>query len=242
MKLTKFYALTLILLSIVYLSGCKAGPGKKAGFVDTANMTKDEAIPFHSAWIKEGVDKNWYDKIYIAPVDVSHLLAENSWWQNSFRYSHIEQDSEEIAEFTRETFVKAFKKAENNRFKIVKKPVAKTLVLEMAITELTPNKPFLKTAGYAPFFIGTGVKAINMTNPSVVAFEARIKDGETGEVLAKFADKEKEQTSYISKKHFSWYGHAEDIIVEWAYQFVQLANRKPGEIVKDTSTFELKPW
>ena len=205
-------------------------------------MAHDEGIPFHSAWIKEGFDKTWYNKVYIAPVDVSHLLAENSWWQNSFRYSHIEQDAEEIAKFTRETFIKAFKDAKDSNFKIVKKPVEKTLILEMAITELTPNKPFLKTASYAPFFIGTGIKVINQTNPSVVAFEARVKDGETGEIIAKFADKEKEQTSFVSKKHFSWYGHAEDIIIDWADQFVQLANRKPGEIIKDTSTVELKPW
>ena len=35
---------------------------------------------------------------------------------------------------------------------------------------------------------------------------------------------------------------AEGIIEEWAGQFVKFANRRPGEIVKDTSPFTLKPW
>ena len=35
MKRTNLYSLSLTLFLIIFLSGCKAGPGKKAGFIDT---------------------------------------------------------------------------------------------------------------------------------------------------------------------------------------------------------------
>ena len=40
----------------------------------------------------------------------------------------------------------------------------------------------------------------------------------------------------------TWYGHAEAIIDEWAKQFVRVANQQPGEIIKDSPLFDLKPW
>ena len=46
----------------------------------------------------------------------------------------------------------------------------------------------------------------------------------------------------IDLKGFTWYGNAEDIVQCWAKQFVQIANRRPGEIIKPASTFSLMPW
>ena len=40
----------------------------------------------------------------------------------------------------------------------------------------------------------------------------------------------------------SWYGPARGILTAWADQFVDVANRAPGEIVEDPVPFTLRPW
>lgn len=56
------------------------------------------------------------------------------------------------------------------------------------------------------------------------------------------ADRESQQYAPIPVRGLTWYSHAETIITDWSRQFVQIANRKPGEKVKDTDPFTLKPW
>jgi len=43
-------------------------------------------------------------------------------------------------------------------------------------------------------------------------------------------------------KTFTWYGNAQNVVTNWSNQFVQIANRRSGEILKPASTFSLKPW
>jgi hypothetical protein len=207
-------------------------------------MEKREDLPFHSAWIQEGFDLTPYDKVYIAPVNTSYILLDDSnWWQNSFKsYSDLKKDVEEVADFTKKTFEKAFKDDPNKRFKVVNQPDEKTVVVELAIIELTPNKPYLKLARFAPFGAGAAVTLLNQTNLSTVAFESRVRDGQSGTIVAMFADREQEKKYLLTTKNLTWYSHAKEVIEDWAHQFVAIGNRKPGEIVKDSATFGLKPW
>ena len=229
-----------VLASMVF-SGCKAKPGEPAGFANASIMQQDEALPFHGVWIKAGVNLRKYDKIYVTPVNTSYVYRQ-SWWQHTNRYNEFYDDVETVAEFMRETFIDAFKDDPNDRFKVVKHPSADTLILEMAITEFTPNKPFLKVGSYAPFGAGLAVSLINTTNLSVVAFEARIRDGGTGEIIAKAMDREQEKKYLATKKHLYWYSHARGIIEDWADQFVAIANMQPGDIIEDTKPYDWKMW
>jgi hypothetical protein len=77
---------------------------------------------------------------------------------------------------------------------------------------------------------------------SSVAFEGRLRDAATNEVVGTVADREAQQYAPVSVRGLTWYSHAETIIDDWARQFVQVASRKPGETVKDTDAFTLKPW
>jgi hypothetical protein len=40
----------------------------------------------------------------------------------------------------------------------------------------------------------------------------------------------------------TWYGPAKGIMDMWAKQFVQVANRKLGEVVTDPTAFTLRPF
>jgi hypothetical protein len=110
---------------------------------------------------------------------------------------------------------------------------------------LVPSKPLLNAVKIAGPY-GSGLAAAVLERgaeaQSAVAFEARIKGGTSGETLAMAADKEYAVARPIDLKGFSWYANAKDIVTTWATQFVDIANRRPGGIVKPASTFSLKPW
>ncbi len=245
MKRSIYYRLVVVLGLCVLIAGCKAGPSSRTTeFIDASQMTKHEDLPFHKAWIKEGLDKNMYEEVYIAPVNTSYILIDDKdWWKYAFKsYSELKRDVEEMGIFMRKTFIKAFKNDPHKRYKVVKHPGDKTFIVELALIELTPNKPYLKLARFAPFGGGAAATLANQTTLSTVSFESRIRDGKTGEIVAMFADREQEKKYLITTKNLTWYSHAHEIIEDWANQFVALANRKEGEIIKDSAPFGLKPW
>jgi hypothetical protein len=113
-----------------------------------------------------------------------------------------------------------------------------------AIIEVVPSKVALNALGYAPFGIGLTVNAVRMVakDTSTCACEVRIRDASTNEVVAMMADREAQQLAVVSVRGLTWYSNAETIITQWAEQLVQVANRKPGNSVKDVDAFTLKPW
>jgi hypothetical protein len=80
------------------------------------------------------------------------------------------------------------------------------------------------------------------TGKGYVAIEGRVRDGATGEVIATFADREAPKAALLDVKSLTWWSPAKSIIDDWARQFVQLANRRPGAIVKDSPAFDLLVW
>ncbi len=243
MKLRNGMSDILVLIMVVFFQpvGMAADP-KQSGFMDQKNMTIRGDLPFEMGWIKPGVNWQKYQKVVIAPVDTKHLLESNL-WQEMGRSGEIQKDIKKLAMYTRGAFTNAFIADPKKRFKISYslQPSTGTLRLEMALTELTPNKVLLKAAGYVPLY-GLAAKAVNQTNPSYVSIEIRLKDGRTGEILAKFADRQNEPFTIVNIDDFNWYGFAEKRIEEWSVKLVETLNRKPGEVVSKSSSFNLKPW
>lgn len=249
-----------VILASVFLSGCttaeientiapKAKPAEKTAFLGDKPMRPRGDIPFHSAWVKTGFNKNNYNRIYIAEVDLSHL-KNMSWWneiEGQVTKTDMQERVENIAEHTRDVFKNAFLTDPKQKYRVASRPGADTLILEIAIIEAIPNKKGFEviTRGLGlinPIVGVAGTVARAKGSKSSVAFEARIRDGKTNEIVAQIADREQEKVSYINTKDFAWYAHIESIIEEWADQFVQLANRASDEIIADTPGFDLKPW
>ena len=235
-------SLLSLLLGVTFLPVCIAADPKPSGFMDQKNMTIRGDLPFEMAWIKPGVNWQKYKKIVIAPVDTKHLLKSNE-WQEMGRTGQIQQDIKKLALYTRSAFSNAIITDPKRRFKISysMQPSPDTLKLEMALTELTPNKVLLKAAGFVPLY-GLAAKAVNQTNPSYVSIEIRLKDAKTGEILAKFADRKNEPFTIVNEDQFNWYGFAEKRVDQWSVKLVETLNRKPGTVVSKSSNFELKPW
>ncbi len=236
------WAVTLGCLLLMQ-TGCtsmKAKPATSAGFVRADLLKANNQFPFHYSWIKENTDWKAYKKLYIAPVNTDYL-HEMGWWKSLERGPKLEEDLKDIAQFTYDEFVDAFTEDESQRFEILQTFDNEGLIFELALTEIVPSKITLNALGYAPF-VGLPAKTLRWFSKSRVAFEARIRDGKTGEVLAIFADREQEKWAPLNVKDLSWYGHARSIIKAWAGQFVEAFQSNLTQDVSDTKPITLKPW
>jgi Protein of unknown function (DUF3313) len=160
----------------------------------------------------------------------------------------VQQDVGKLAVYTRKTFRDAFANDSARRFQVVDSPGSGTLVSEMAITELVPSSPALGAlaiGGQAAqkLAVALGSKAgAKAAETGIIAIEMRVKDGGTGGTVAMMADRESAKAAPIDVQAVTWYGFAEDVIDDWAEQFVQLANTPVTQQVEDSSAFRLSPW
>jgi hypothetical protein len=207
-------------------------------------MSKRDDLPFHKVWVKAGVDWKQYKTLYVADVSTRYLL-EATWWQQNFRRDQMENDVHEVALYMQKSIKESFQKDPATRFQVVGSPQPGSLSLQMALIELVPSNPVVEALGLAaPYGSGIAVSAAQTTSggKGSVAIEAKIIDSDTGTVLAMFADKEQAKVGPINLRGLTWYGEAHGIIDDWAEQLVKIANRRPGEVVKGSSPFTLKPW
>jgi hypothetical protein len=236
--------LVIMGIGLVGCQSMKAKPSEGVGYVPMQEMSKREDLPFNKVWVKAGVAWKNYKSIYIKEVSTKYLMDAN-WWQKSVRRDDMEKDARKIAQYMHDQFVEAFRQDPQNRFMVVTSPEPGSLTLALALTELVPSHPVLEALSIAaPYGSGVAVQATAKESgaKATVAFEAKIEDTSTGGVLAMAADREQGKIAPVNLRALTWYGEANVIIDEWADQFVQIANRRPGEIVKDSSPFTLKPW
>jgi hypothetical protein len=238
-------AAAIVCLCLITGLACKAKPAKPAGFADDALMSSDKSLPFHKAWHKPGHDGSKYKLLYVAPVNTSYMLQTTD-WQKGERKDQITKDVGRLGEYAQNAMKKAFRADKNKRFTVVddRPNTPDALIFEMALIEVVPSKVTLNALGYAPFFVGTALTVVRglANDVSSTAFEARVRDAATGEIVAMYADREQQQTAPISVRGLTWYSHAEVAISQWAAQFVQLANRRDGQRIKDSDPFTLMPW
>ena len=157
------------------------------------------------------------------------MLETSTWAKITARQIMIEDDLKRIAADFRQTVVDKFNGSKQNRYALVDTPGDRTLILELAITELVPGKAVLGLLGVAswaaPPLIGVPVGTVaSFADDGWMAIEGRVRDGGTGEVLAMFADREKGKTRILDLESATWYGHARESMNDWAEQLVQLAN------------------
>jgi len=241
--MTRCQALSTGLLLAVF--GCEAiEPAPDAGFIEAPERMGTHAeLPFHKVWIKPGVEvRNDYRKLYVAPVN-SDYLHEMGWYdKESDRYKagEFDQDIKDLVAYTQTAMIESFREDENARFEVVSAPGDGVAVLEMALIEVVPSRAVLHAIGWLPP-IGSGA-LISALTPRTVAFEARIRDGGSREVIATFADREKQPAGAFDVTRMTWFGPAKGIIDAWGEQFVEIVNRAPGEIIQDPIPYTLKPW
>jgi hypothetical protein len=221
-------------------------PAPNAGFIEQPDRDKKIAyIPFQRAWIKPGFDKSHYKEIVVAPVNTQYMLKMD-WLHDMSSASwlgDVKKDIDELAVYFHDQIVKDFEDDPKHRFQVIESPSQHkqpALRLELALVEIDPSTPVLHALSWAGP-IGTG-SAVGMVNQRRAAFEGRLRDLQTGEVVATFADRNMQDIGPLDLTRLTWYGPAKGIMDMWSKQFVQIANRKPGEVITDPVALTLRPF
>ncbi len=225
--------LTILIVAMFILVGCKAAPAPPAGFIQNHQiMTEDGKSPFHRVWYDPNTNWEEYTRILVAPVN-TYYLTKADWWQSATFAADRRKDSQRIADYMWTKVCDSFNSDPDKRFKPTYLPGPRTLILEMALVQLVPTKVWLNAAGM--------VFAVTI-DQGTVAMEARVRDGATGNVIATFADREHGKSSLVSVANLTWYSHAEHIIDDWAAQMVEVIKTGGIEHVEDSPAFTLQPW
>jgi len=229
-----------------------ASPAPDAGFLEDPNKLAPhpERAPFDRCWWAD--DFSWanYDKMYVAAVDTHHLLGMNVWEQINIRSIDIKKDVAELAVQFHDIVEKAFADDPRHHFQMLQDPKeidAHTLVIQLALVQLVPNKAALGVLGTAawaaPLAIGIPVGTVAaFADQGSIAFEGRARDGGTGQVVAMCADREVGPARVVDFRSMTWYGSADQIMDQWAEQLVELANTPREVRVKHAAYFTLMPW
>ncbi len=212
-------------------NGCTSPPAEETVFIppEYAHLMKvREDAAFQKAWGKpEEIRK--YDKINIAVV-ISPKQLDESWWaSNNIRnlVSSKEDDMKYVAEYTRDSFLKAF--AKSKHFKLVANSGPDTMALEFAIVQLVPNKPILGAVsnlssltpiGLMMLPLKVGAKSASDDTGGAIAMESILRDSTSGAVMAVFADREKGKAALFNAKEFTAYANVREIIDTWTAHIV----------------------
>ena len=172
------------------------------------------------------------------------FLLEKGWWSklNTVDRASYEKDVEKLANFFLDEINRSFSENESGRWTLVEEPDEDTLIVEYALVEVVATKVHINAVGLAAGFAVAGGGLISSTAGGSIAFEAKIFDGQNGELLAAYADREVDKVSIVSLKDYQFYAHAKDAISEWAEQFAELANSEKTEKVDDSLPVNFSPW
>ncbi|MCB0354985.1 MAG: DUF3313 family protein [Bdellovibrionales bacterium] len=227
----------------------RGDPAPDSGFIEhTEDMAEwKERAPVHKIWFKDREkfyrERDKYKKICFKPVATDFIITKG-WWDklNTADREQYHKDLEEMAGYVRNAFEHAFRDDPNNRFEVVERPDAETIVYSLALTELIATKAHVNAAGTALGLFVPGGGLLKTAAKGSIAIEANVYDGGTNELLVTWADREQDRSALFSFSDFSWYSHARATVDNWASQLVEGYNTPIDHKVEDRTIFTLNPF
>ncbi len=219
MRLTR--AIPVLLAALA--AGCATDPAPPAGFVDDpSKMTERDRVPFQRAWVQPGTDWTRFQNLAIARVNTDHLLAVRVFPRGDTRTL-----ANTLGAYFERKLAEGFRADPNRRFTVVSAPGPATLVLEIALVEVVPA-------------VEPG-NLKRLQGRASAAFEARLRDATTGDVLATIADRTTERELTLLRSVETETPVLRSIIDGWAERFVSLT-RSPADHAKDAARHDLRAW
>ncbi|HUY39091.1 MAG TPA: DUF3313 family protein [Candidatus Binataceae bacterium] len=195
------------------------------GFLpDPARMTADSRYRFQHSWVQPGVDFRNYPKVMLAPISLEYLAppaAASSGTPQDNRHAAVD-----IAIFAGEEFTHAVQNDPSHRLTLVTAADAKTIIVEMALVELTPNtQPSSADAFGMPTTTSASSalqREANLNGRGAIAMELKLRDGNTSQVIAIFADARRAKAPSGEERLAPGYGFANDIAGDWMSRIVAM--------------------
>lgn len=207
----------LALVAALAVAGCQSdkihermrvAPSPISDFLPNHQLLERQAdtFPFHYYYAKETTKK--YEYAYVAPVNTQYLRESKGWEQFDRELSgKLGDDVDKLASFMQKAYEQAFRKAKfPDHLKLTdRKDQPGTLIIESAIIGISPTKAELKAAGTAASFFVPGIGLVtSLTSPGSLTVECRVRDAETGEVIAMYADTEKDPSALFAPASYTW--------------------------------------
>ncbi|MDG2124466.1 MAG: hypothetical protein P8J87_12245 [Verrucomicrobiales bacterium] len=213
--MTNPYASTVLLALLVFSVSCNsahqlddAKPVELSPFIEHQDEVRrmPSRSPFHYTWSHKSRDLSAAQEsrrtIYVAPVEVEGMGKAQALAQREQLGSGESSPVGEIARYAQSAFPQSFLDSPSPRYRIVEEAVDDSVILELLIIHLDPANVDGGKGG--------------------LAIEGKLRDGESGELLFQFADRENSKLSYNLLGGFP----ASELIDEWAQQF-ELITRSP---------------
>jgi hypothetical protein len=212
-----------------------ADPIPPTAFIQNPSLLRDQkaSFPFNRMWYDKDVDWLRITKLKFAQVDTSHML-EDSWWQsvNETNAVKMKEDVPMLANYMRDEFILQMRRIANNEFAVTDRVDERTAVVQLALVQLVPTKAFFNAVGTTVGFFIPGASLVNMANSGCIAMECKVVDGKTGKVIAMLTDRRKDKSAIIDINGLTWYGHAKEIIQDWAEGFAKISVATDASSVK----------
>jgi len=222
------------LLCGALMVGCRAKALPDSGFLDQAQLLQaNKEIPFNAAWIKDDANLLSYKKVYVAPVDTTHLLKLDWWQRASLQPGDQQKWADELADYFRDKMKAQFTDDDTNKYQVVDTPDDETLIIELAVVEVVPTKIWLNAIGYV---------VAGAVDQGETGFEGRLRDGKTKAVIAEFKDHEYGQYDVVSVRDLEWAAHSRHTLQGWSDELEEICYRQPDQVVSGMSRVTLKPW
>ena len=119
-------------------------------------------------------------------------------------------------------------------------PGPRTIVVEIALTELEFSRPIARAGSMVAPIPGAGA-ALSMISDPHAAFAARVTDGATGELIATAADRKFPPTRIVDLNKLTVTSSAREICSLWADSIARGIQSKDGEKITSQS-FSFLPW
>ncbi len=219
-----------------------------------------ERAPWDAMWSKNPghilVQVPEVRHVYIAPINMKYLNmrpdAQGRW---ALKHEVDEEDAEAIGKLLRKSFIEELQKHPDAKIVLEEVPGPHTLQIEIALTELIPTSVGVNAVADVGGLLVPGAKLAENAavageqaiggaiSAGSVAYELKISDGKTGEVIAEIKDRESDAMSVIPNyRDFEKYGWTRKAIAEWAEEFVEQLSTPASEQVAAPSAISIVPW
>jgi hypothetical protein len=185
--------------------------------------------------------------LYIAPVTLRYLRPMSGGLTkfNQSLTTNVSPEAPHWSNELRHQFALALVNMQRPHYRIVTTPTPNCLILEMAIVELNPTSPKTNAGKLAAKLIlgpiGT-VGGLAVQSSGNIALEAKVRLHRDRKLLFQFSDNESDKLTFYSIRDFRPYGHVNVAIQEWAEQFAELTENRPGTPISDASFWTLSPF
>lgn len=229
----------MLALSIPARAGIlKACPVPPSGFlVHRASMTTDsDRSPFNAVW-RNPSPRAWnrienFDRLVIMPVNTNYIHPRTPCQQAQV---------DKMAAYTQAEFQKEF--AQSGKYRVMLRPGPRTLILELALVQMKPTNVAGNVVCTGAGVVAPGANILgSMFTHGNIAFEAKLRNGETGELLAEYADSQNDKLSLFSFRDFSANAHNRKAINDWAKQMVELSTTPRCHKVAGAMRLTLNPF